>query len=170
MIVQQARERVKKLVEALEETQKVAVVQLEQQLAAARRDFAEKQRLELEAFTEGLEGRWYAFLEQMRNYENNQRSQLDMQHSVFLAMQKEMAEEFQANEEQMVANLREQQLEEREMLQVKGEGLGEVVSTTTLPPTQYTYYDHLTSSYLHLPSEERAGARWPGPTTHLPDR
>ena len=69
MIVQQARERVKKLVEALEETQKVAVVQLEQQLAAARRDFAEKQRLELEAFTEGLEGRWYAFLEQMRNYE-----------------------------------------------------------------------------------------------------
>ena len=170
MIVQQARERVKKLVEALEETQKVAVVQLEQQLAAARRDFAEKQRLELEAFTEGLEGRWYAFLEQMRNYENNQRSQLDMQRSVFLAMQKEMAEEFQANEEQMVANLREQQLEEREMLQVKGEGLGEVVSTTTLPPTQYTYYDHLTSSYLHLPSEERAGARWPGPTTHLPDR
>ena len=170
MIVQQARERVKKLVEALEETHKVKVVQLQEHLQAARADFAEKQRVELEAFAEGVEGRWYAFLEELRNYENNQRSQVDMQRSVFLAMQKEMAEEFQANEEQMVANLREQQLEERVMLQVKGEGLGEVVSTTTLPPTQYTYYDHLTSSYHHLPSEERAGARWLGATAHLPDR
>merc|ERR1719341_2375742 len=42
------------------------------------------------------------------------------------------------------------------MLQTKGEDLeDEVSSGSNLPPTQYTYYDHLTSSYPQTEEQKR---------------
>merc|ERR1719500_52966 len=41
------------------------------------------------------------------------------------------------------------------MLQTKGDLEGEVSSGSNLPPTQYTYYDHLTSSYPQTEEQKR---------------
>ena len=145
-IAQQAKEKVKKLLEALEDTQRIKMLRFQEYMETNRREFAEKQKLDLENFMESVEKAWHNFLEQQENQKNSLRSQLEMQKSVFLAMQKETQDEFLANEELSLTKFQEKQVEERAMLQTKGDDLEEV-SANSLPPTQYAYFDHLTSSY-----------------------
>ena len=145
-IAQQAKEKVKKLLEALEDTQRIKMLRFQEFMETNRREFAEKQKLDLENFMESVEKAWHKFLEQQENQKNNFRSQLEMQKSVFLAMQKETQDEFLANEELSLTKFQEKQVEERAMLQTKGDDLEEM-SANSLPPTQYAYFDHLTSSY-----------------------
>merc|ERR1719234_1578555 len=161
-IVQQAREKVKKLMEALEDTQRIKMLRFQEYMETNRKEFAEKQKLDLENFMESVEEAWHNFLEQQENHKNSFRSQLELQKSVFLAMQKETQDEFLSNEELSLSKFQEKQVEERAMLQTKGEDL-EAVSSSNLPPTQYTYYDHLTSSY---PQTEAKREMCPSPRRH----
>ena len=162
LIVQQAREKVKKLMEALEDTQRIKMLRFQEMMENNRKEFAEKQKVDLENFMESVEEVWHNFLEQQENHKNSFRSQLELQKSVFLAMQKETQDEFLANEELSLSKFQEKQVEERATLQTKGEDL-EAVSSSTLPPTQYTYYDHLTSSY---PQTEGKREMCPSPRRH----
>ena len=155
-IVQQAREKVKKLMEALEDTQRIKMLRFQEYMETNRKEFAEKQKQDLGNFMQSVEEAWHNFLEQQENHKNSFRSQLELQKSVFLAMQKETQDEFLANEELSLSKFEEKQVEERAMLQTKGENFeGEVSSVSTLPPTQYTYYDHLTSSYPQTEEQKR---------------
>ena len=155
-IVQQAREKVKKLMEALEDTQRIKMLRFQEYMETNRKEFAEKQKQDLGNFMQSVEEAWHNFLEQQENHKNSFRSQLELQKSVFLAMQKETQDEFLANEELSLSKFEEKQVEERAMLQTKGEDLeDEVSSGSNLPPTQYTYYDHLTSSYPQTEEQKR---------------
>ena len=156
-IAQQAKEKVKKLLEALEDTQRIKMLRFQEYMETNRREFAEKQKQDLDNFMQSVEEAWHNFLEQQENQKNSFQSQLELQKSVFLAMQKETQDEFLANEELSLSKFQEKQVEERAMLQSKGEqGFeSEVSSVTTLPPTQYAYFDHLTSSYPQTEEQKK---------------
>jgi len=155
-IVQQAREKVKKLMEALEDTQRIKMLRFQEYMETNRREFAEKQKQDLDNFMQSMVDAWHNFMEQQENHKNSFQSQLELQKSVFLAMQKETQDEFLANEELTLSKFQEKQVEERAMLQSKGESLeGEVSSGGILPPTQYTYFDHLTSSYPQTEEQKK---------------
>jgi len=120
-IVRQAREKVKKLVEEMDEMQNAELMRFKENLENNSREFGYKQQSELGTFMEDLDSNWDVFLERQEMEKHAFLSKLEMRRSVFLSMQKENKEEFYANEEYLQTKFTEKQFDDFASLQMREE-------------------------------------------------
>ena len=120
-IANQAREKVRKLVEEMDETQTLELMRFKENMENNSKEFNYKQQTELETFLGNLKENWESFLAEQENERNEFLAKLDMRRSVFLATQKETQEEFFANEEYLQIKFQEKQFDEFSSLQMREE-------------------------------------------------
>eukprot|EP00092_Neocalanus_flemingeri_P004844 GFUD01005212.1.p1 GENE.GFUD01005212.1~~GFUD01005212.1.p1 ORF type:complete len:533 (-),score=128.99 GFUD01005212.1:42-1604(-) len=134
-IVKQAREKVKKLVEEMDEIQNGDMMRFKENLENNSREFSFKQQSELETFLEDLNKSWEICLGNQEKEKNNFLYKLEVRKSVFLSMQKETKEEFYANEEYLQTKFKEKQFDDFASLQMREEckSLTARKSTSTCP-------------------------------------
>jgi hypothetical protein len=120
-IVKQAREKVRKLVEEMDEIQNVELMRFGENMDNNSNEFCYKQQAELESFMGNLNASWETFLQKQENDNLEFSSMPEMRKSIFLSMQKETQEEFYANEEYLRIKFQEKQFDEFTSLQMREE-------------------------------------------------
>eukprot|EP00092_Neocalanus_flemingeri_P008219 GFUD01008861.1.p1 GENE.GFUD01008861.1~~GFUD01008861.1.p1 ORF type:complete len:818 (+),score=200.97 GFUD01008861.1:105-2558(+) len=122
LIVRQAREKVNKLVNDMEETQRIEMMRFQENLENNSREFHDKQQEEKENFSLKMEEEQRIFYQNQEIQKNKFQSKMERGKYVFVRMQQEAMEEFVSNEKVNLDRFKEVQAEQRQSLQLSHKG------------------------------------------------
>jgi len=118
LIVKQARDKVDKLVNEMEETQRIEMLRFQENLENNSREFNDKQKEEQESFSLKINEEKKLFFQNQENQRNRFLSELEQCKYVFLRMQEEARHQFDSREKLHLVEFKEMQAKQRQSFQL----------------------------------------------------